>query len=101
MWRQARSRLEASTPIVSAVGGATRRLKVKLLAVVGRGGKVKIRFEDGPFPGLEEYAASRQLIARWSELRPYLRDEELRKSSRTTSVSLALITRLLRLPRPC
>jgi ribosomal protein L35AE/L33A len=26
-------------------------LKVKLLAKVGRGGKVQVRFEDGPFPG--------------------------------------------------
>jgi hypothetical protein len=30
-------------------------LKVKLIAKVGRGGKVKIRFEEGPHPGLEEY----------------------------------------------
>jgi hypothetical protein len=30
-------------------------LHVKLLAKVGRGGRVQVRFEDGPFHGLEEY----------------------------------------------
>ena len=36
--------------------------KVKLLDKVGRKGKVKIRFEDGPHPGLEEYVSTRQLV---------------------------------------
>jgi hypothetical protein len=31
--------------------------RVKLLAKVGRGCKVKIRFIDGPFPGLEALIA--------------------------------------------
>ena len=33
-------------------------LKVLLLDKVGRKGKIKIRFEDGPHPGLEEYIAA-------------------------------------------
>jgi hypothetical protein len=40
-------------------------LKVKLIAKVGRGGKVKIRFEDGPHPGLEEYIRTANLIVNW------------------------------------
>jgi hypothetical protein len=51
-------------------------LKVKLLAVVGRGGRIKIRFEDGPFPGLEDYAHTRQLVIPWGERKAFLRDEE-------------------------
>lgn len=42
-------------------------LKVKLLDKVGRKGKVKIRSEEGPHPGLEEYVASRQLVVPWGE----------------------------------
>jgi hypothetical protein len=33
----------------------------QLVAKVGRGGKVKIRFEDGPHPGLGEYIRWRAL----------------------------------------
>src|SRR4051812_29009847 len=51
-------------------------LKVRLLDVVGRKGKIKVRFETGPHPGLEEYVATRQLVARWSERRALLRDDE-------------------------
>lgn len=51
-------------------------LKVKLLDKVGRKGKLKIRFEDGPHPGLEEYVSSRQLVVPWGERRAQLRDEE-------------------------
>lgn len=51
-------------------------LKVKLVAKVGRGGKVKIRFEDGPHPGLEEYVRSANLIVSWGDRRAVLRDEE-------------------------
>ena len=40
-------------------------LKVKLLAKVGRGGKVKIRYENGPHPGLEEYVRTINLIVPW------------------------------------
>jgi len=36
-------------------------LKVKLIDVVGRKGKVKIRFEEGPHPGLEEFVSTRKL----------------------------------------
>jgi hypothetical protein len=36
-------------------------LEVRLLDKVGRKGKIKIRFEDGPHPGLEEYISTRQL----------------------------------------
>jgi hypothetical protein len=54
----------------------TEMLKVKLLAHTGRSGKLKVRFEDGPFPGLEDYVASRQLICPWGQRRDVLRDEE-------------------------
>lgn len=37
-------------------------LKVKLVDIVGRKGKVKVRFEDGPHPGLEEYVSTRQIV---------------------------------------
>jgi hypothetical protein len=50
-------------------------LKVKLLAKVGRGGKVQVRFEDGPFPGLEEYIHTRQLVVPWGERQAFLKDE--------------------------
>jgi hypothetical protein len=51
-------------------------LKVKLLEKIGRGGKVKIRFEDGPHPGLDEYVRTRQLIVPWGQRKALLRDEE-------------------------
>jgi|tagenome__1003787_1003787.scaffolds.fasta_scaffold18183422_1 hypothetical protein len=51
-------------------------LKVRLLDVVGRKSKIKVRFQTGPHPGLEEYMATRQLVARWSERRALLRDEQ-------------------------
>ena len=51
-------------------------LKVKLIAKVGRGGKVKIRFEDGPHPGLEEYVRTANIIVSWGDRKAVLRDEE-------------------------
>jgi hypothetical protein len=42
-----------------------------------RKGKVKIRFEDGPHPGLEEYASTRQLVVPWGQRKAVLRDERL------------------------
>ena len=51
-------------------------LKVKLIAKVGRGGKVKIRYEDGPHPGLEEYVRTMNLIVPWGERKALQRDEE-------------------------
>jgi hypothetical protein len=51
-------------------------LKVKLLAKVGRGGKVKVRYEDGPHPGLEEYVRTMNLIVPWGERKALQRDEE-------------------------
>lgn len=51
-------------------------LKVKLLEIVGRGGKVKIQYQDGPHPGLTEYVSTRQLIVPWGQRRGYLRDED-------------------------
>jgi hypothetical protein len=47
-------------------------LKVKLLDIVGRGGKVKVQYEDGPHPGLEEYVSTRQLIVPWGERQAFL-----------------------------
>ncbi len=52
-------------------------VKVRLLDKVGRKGKIKIRFEDGPHPGLEEYVATRQLVAPWAQRHAVLRDEKL------------------------
>jgi hypothetical protein len=51
-------------------------LKVKLVQKVGRRGHVKIRYEDGPHPGLEEYINVRKLIVAWGERKALLRDEE-------------------------
>ena len=51
-------------------------LKVKLVAKVGRRGHVKVRYEDGPHPGLEEYVKTRQIVVPWSDRRVFLRDEE-------------------------
>ena len=42
-------------------------LKVKLLDKVGAKGKVKIRFEDDPHPGLEQYVATRQIVVPWGQ----------------------------------
>jgi hypothetical protein len=55
-------------------------LKVKVTDIVGRRGHVKVRFEDGPHPGLEEYVRTRQLIVPWVERRAFLRDEERLKA---------------------
>jgi hypothetical protein len=51
-------------------------LKVKLLALVGRGGRVQIRFEDGEFPGLVDYGHTRQLVVPWGDRKALVRDEE-------------------------
>lgn len=45
-------------------------LKVKLVDIVGRKGKVKVRFEDGPHPGLEEYVSTRQIVVPWVSGKP-------------------------------
>jgi hypothetical protein len=37
---------------------------------------VKIRFEDGPHPGLEEYVRTANLIVSWGDRKAVLRDEE-------------------------
>lgn len=50
--------------------------KVKLVAKVGRRGHIKIRYEEGDHPGLEEYVQTRQLVVQWGEVRTLLRDEE-------------------------
>lgn len=54
----------------------TPLIKIKLLAKVGRGGKLKIRWEEGPHPGLEEYIHCSKLVVSWGERRAFLRDEE-------------------------
>ena len=73
--------------------------KVKLIAKVGRRGHVKIRYEEGEHPGLEEYVQTRQLVVPWGEVRALLRDEERierirsavkRDSSRQEAVSSVL-----------
>jgi hypothetical protein len=58
-------------------GAGSPMLKVKLQDIlVGRKGKLKVRFEDGPYPGLEDYISTRQLVCPWGERRAVLRDEE-------------------------
>jgi hypothetical protein len=51
-------------------------LKVKLVAKVGRRGMVKIRFEDGPHPGLEEYVRTTTIVVPWGERAAFLRNEQ-------------------------
>jgi hypothetical protein len=51
-------------------------LKVKVVAKVGRGRKVKIRYEDGPHPGLEEYVDATKVIVPWGGRARFLKDEE-------------------------
>src|SRR3954449_915331 len=55
-------------------------LKVRLLDRVGRKGKIKIRFEDGPHPGLEEYVSTRQLVVPLGQRHALLIDEKLAAS---------------------
>ncbi|MDX6647122.1 MAG: hypothetical protein QOK40_2849 [Miltoncostaeaceae bacterium] len=50
--------------------------KVKLIAKVGRRGHVKVRHEDGPHPGLEEYVQTRQIVVPWGERKALVQDEE-------------------------
>lgn len=57
-------------------GAGQPMLKVKLLDKVGRKGKLKVRFEDGPHPGLEEYISTRQVICTWGERTTVIRDEQ-------------------------
>src|SRR2546423_14007938 len=76
----------------------SERLKVKLIAKVGRGGKVKIRYEDGPHPGLEEYVRTMNLIVPWGARKALVRDEErhrlldeyTRRSRRDSAVAEAV-----------
>lgn len=57
-------------------GTSSPLLKVKLLSKVGRKGAIKVRFEDGPHPGLEEYVRTRQIVVAWSDRQSFLRDEK-------------------------
>lgn len=50
--------------------------RVKLVDIVGRRGKIKIRYEDEPHEGLEEYVSTRNMIVPWGEVRALLRDEK-------------------------
>jgi hypothetical protein len=50
--------------------------KVKFVDILGDKRKVKIRFEDGPHPGLEDYVPPRQLLTPWGQRQGLLRDEE-------------------------
>lgn len=55
--------------------------KVRLIDdMPGRRGKIKVRFEDGPHPGLEEYVSTRQIVCRWGDRKAVLRDEERREA---------------------
>jgi hypothetical protein len=69
-------------------------LRVTLLALVGRGGRVQVRFEDGEFPGLVDYAHTRQLIIPWGDRKALLRDEErmeqIKKTERGGGVDKAV-----------
>ena len=57
-------------------GPDTPMFKVKLLDKVGRKGKIKVRFEDGPHPGLEEYISTRQVVCAWVQRNAVIRDEQ-------------------------
>jgi hypothetical protein len=37
---------------------------------------IKVRFEDGPHPGLKEYVATRQVLCPWGQREAVVRDEE-------------------------
>jgi len=50
-------------------------LKVKLLDKLGRKGKLKARFEDGPHLGLEEYISTRQIVCAWGDRKVVLAEE--------------------------
>jgi hypothetical protein len=64
-------------------------LKIRLLDKVGRKGKIKIRFEDGPHPGLEEYVSTRQLVVPWGQRHAVLRDETLAAALDAHAVQVA------------
>jgi hypothetical protein len=53
-------------------------LKVKLLEILNGRPKVKVRYEDGPHPGLEEYVLTRRLVVAWGDRKALLRDEQRR-----------------------
>jgi hypothetical protein len=57
-------------------GAGQPMLKVKLVDKVGRKGKLKVRFEDGPHPGLEEYIATRDVVCPWGQRTAVIRDEQ-------------------------
>jgi hypothetical protein len=52
-------------------------LKVKLVEKLDRPRKVKVRFQSGSYPGLVDYAETRQLLSPWGEREAVLRDERL------------------------
>jgi hypothetical protein len=64
-------------------------LKVKLLEIVGRGGKIKVQYEDGPHPGLSEYISTRQLSVPWGERQAFLKDEERHERLKTTAATFS------------
>jgi hypothetical protein len=48
--------------------------EVELVALVGRGARVKVRHCGGELAGLEEFVFTRQVLFPWTELRAVLRD---------------------------
>ena len=50
--------------------------KVTLLEKLRRKARVRIRFDDGEFKDLVDYATTRQLVARWAEVRTLVHDEQ-------------------------
>src|SRR6478609_4198084 len=67
-----RSRPPSSSPYTNPWSRWTPRQTARN----GRKGKVKVRFEDGAHPGLEEYVSTRQLVCAWSERKAVARDED-------------------------
>jgi hypothetical protein len=69
-------------------------LKIKLLEKVTGRPKVKVRFENGPYPGLEEYALTRRLVVPWGDRKALVRDEErleqLQEHARRSGRNVAL-----------
>lgn len=51
-------------------------LKVKYLEKVEGKGKIKVRYEDGPHPGLEEYVRPQTIVSSWGQRKAVERDEE-------------------------
>lgn len=53
----------------------TDLVKVQVLSA-GRKGKIRVRYEEGEYTGLDEWVRSKQIACRWAQRRNWLRDHE-------------------------